>query len=449
MKNPSVEEATALVQYATPAQSRALLAYIAADGNATRAAAALKVDRTTIRDALSSARKRAAARGYAPEFGWNPPAARTEPANTLPEGQRVKGVSDKVNAAGDRIEAWVKSERASDNEAHAAVPPTFAVSKIAQFTDSQGEIRARWTTFKPELTEQHAALEAELRESLRSYVVPVEPVEPPEYFDEDTCGVIPIGDTHIGMLAHEGECGESSDLKIQKRDLLSAMDRLVAGMAPSKVCTIVPLGDNYHADDDNQRTPRGGHKLDVDGRSDKVARVGVDVFRRVIDRALQRFERVNVEVVGGNHDVVTSLWLRIALGLVYEKEPRVWVNPSPSALRVWEFGRCLFAAAHGDGITPEQMLPVVSARYREMWGRALHVYGYQGHRHKKGVVERPGGLVEIFRTMTGQDSFAAKFGHESGRDLVGITCHKLFGEIERKTVGKLLARAHADMLEAA
>ena len=71
------------------------------------------------------------------------------------------------------------------------------------------------------------------------------------------------------------------------------------------------------------------------------------------------------------------------------------------------------------------------------------MYGYQGHRHKRMVIEKDGGVVEVFRTMTGKDAFAAKYGYESGQDLVGITYHRDYGEVERKTVGKLLARAGA------
>jgi len=87
------------------------------------------------------------------------------------------------------------------------------------------------------------------------------------------------------------------------------------------------------------------------------------------------------------------------------------------------------------------MIATMAARYREMWGEAKFVYGFQGHRHRRGVIEKDGGVVEIFRTLTGKDSFAAKYGFESGEDLVGITYHKRFGEVERKTVGKLLARS--------
>ncbi len=438
--NTTVEDAKALVPYASETQARGLLAFIGAEGNLTTAAKALGVNRSTLQQAIAAAKKRAASKGFAPEHGWNPPEKRTEPAGVLPDGFEMEKITDNIDGAGNRLQSWNKGR--IERGPIKPLPAGFVPLRITQATAGDREVM-QWTAYAPGEVERVAAIETALRESMASYIVPVDPVDPPEWVDEDTCGVIPIGDPHIGQLAHADEVGESSDLKIQERDLLQAMDHLVAGMPRSALCTIIPLGDNLHADDDNQRTPAHHHKVDGDGRAHKVARVAVNVFRRLIDRALTRFRQVNVEVVGGNHDVVTSVWLRLALELIYQNEPRVFVNPSPMALRVWAFGKCLFGTCHGDGIKPEDMVGVMAARFRKMWGAAEFVYGFQGHRHRKALVEKGGGLVEVFRTMVGKDAFAAKYGYESGQELVGITYHKLWGEIERKVVGKLLARSGA------
>lgn len=420
---------TDLLPFCTEKQAAAVLALIEHDGNGYNAATALGVTRSTIRSAVQQARKKADASTLRPL----PP--------MHPEGHELKGVSVKRDGDGKITSQWDKSKEAADSPpAFDVVPPGHHVSNVTTGLIN-GKPVIQWVRAPQDKIEQERALIASIRSSLAEYVVPVAPVEPPGFVDEDTHGVIPIGDTHIGMLANKDETGASSDLKIQERDLLSAIDDLVAGMRPSSTCTIIPLGDNIHADDDQQVTPAHKHKLDVDGRAPKVARTAINIYRRMIDRALQRFQSVRVEVVGGNHDVVTSTWLRIALELIYENEPRVFVNPSAAALRVWAFGKNLFATCHGDGIKPENMMGVIAARHREMWGAAEFVYGFQGHRHRKAVIEKDGGVVEVFRTLTGKDAFAAKFGYESGEDMVGITYHKRFGEIERKTVGKLLARS--------
>lgn len=411
----------------TPRQAQVLSVLIRNGGNQAAAGRELGCARESVKDVLQAIQRNA---------------NKLLPVDAVPDDHRLKGVSTFSDGAGNVQGQWAKTELAPvEPPAYEAVPPGFLVRGLSSYVDRTGKVAGQWITAKPEEVARVAALEVALRDSMREYVSPVAACAPPGWVDTETCAVIPIGDPHIGMLAHASEVGESSDMKIQTRDLLSAMDHLVAGMPPSASCTIILLGDNLHADDDRQVTPAHHHKLDVDGRSDKVARTAVDVFRRLADRALQRFLRVNLEVVGGNHDPTTSLWLRVALGLIYENEPRVTVNPSPAALRVWSFGRNMFGTAHGDGMKPEDMMGVMAARYREEWGAAQFCYGFQGHRHKRMVVEKNGGVVEVFRTMTGKDAFAAKYGYESGQDLVGITYHKDFGEVERKTVGKLLARS--------
>lgn len=370
--------------------------------------------------------------------------AHASPPPEVAEGLELRAQTTQVNPDGTLRTRYDKTALARQDEpSFEPVPAGHHVTKTTTRIDADGRVGMQYVTAKHADAAREAALHEALRASLKEYVVPVEPLDPPTYVDGDTHANIPVGDTHIGMLAHASETGEHSDMKIQKRDLVSATGHLVAGMPPSRTCTLILLGDNIHADDDQQVTPAHKHKLDVDGRSDKVARVAVDVFRTMIDLARQRFQLVTVEVVGGNHDPVTSLWLRLSLELLYEHEPRVTVNPSPASLRVWEFGKNLFGTCHGDGIKPENMMSVMAARYREAWGRCPFVYGYQGHRHKRVVLEKDGGVVEVFRTVTGKDAFAAKYGYESGQDLVGITYHREYGEVERKTVGKLLARSGA------
>jgi hypothetical protein len=415
-----------------------------------------KIERTKCSACLSRARRADPAKHAKELAGLRARRARTKqgpsgsvhasPPVEVAEGLELRQQTTQVNPDGTLRTRYDKTALARQDEpSFEVVPAGHHVTKTTTRVDADGRVGMQYVTAKHADAAREAALHDALRASLAEYVVPVAPLDPPVYVDSDTHANIPVGDAHIGMLAHASETGEHSDMKIQKRDLVNATRRLVAGMPPSRTCTIILLGDNIHADDDQQVTPAHKHKLDVDGRSDKVARVAVDVFRTMIDLARQRFEFVTVEVVGGNHDPVTSLWLRLSLELLYENEPRVTVNPSPASLRVWEFGKNLFGTCHGDGIRPENMMSTMAARYREAWGRCPFVYGYQGHRHKRhvGVVEKDGGVVEVFRTMTGKDAFAAKYGYESGQDLVGITYHREYGEVERKTVGKLLARSGA------
>lgn len=435
----TAEQAKALLPYATEAQARCIQAFVAEGGNATKAANRLGLDRTTIRSALKSAQRRAARRGFAPEHGWNPPAERTAAANTLPEGFQLKGVSDFVDDEGNRKAAWIKSrEERGEPE---APPPDFALTNLSQYTDGAGRLIGQWKAFSPEKVAQWQSMIDAVKASVAEFVRPLEPVTPPRFTDRGTMAVYPVGDPHVGMLAHAEETGDDHDLKIAEADLCGAMDRLVSQMPRSSIGVLVPLGDNFHADDNQQRTPAHHHKLDVDSRAHKVARVGVNTFRYMIDRMLTIHDEVHVQIVDGNHDPVTSMWLRFCLEGWYSKEPRVKIFTDPSPIRVWEFGVNMCAAAHGHGVKAVDMAGAMAGRFPQIWGRTKFHYGYQGHKHRRELVEKGGALIEVFQTLAGKDSFAALHAYLAGRSLVGITLHELFGEISRVTCDISWARS--------
>lgn len=436
----TVEHVSALIPYATAAQARCLQAFVNEGGNVTRAARSLGLDRTTVKGALAAATKRAARQGFAPAHGWNPPTERTEPAGVLPPGFELEKLTDNLGPDGERLQVWNKSRQ--ERPVVEAPPPDFALKHLTQATAAGREVMT-WKSFDRDKAAAWEAMLEAVKASVAEFVRPLEPVPPPRFTDRSTMALYPIGDPHVGMLAHREETGEDFDLKIAERDLCSAMDRLVPGMPRSSIGVLIPLGDNFHADDDNQRTPAHHHKLDVDGRKHKVARVGVNTFRYMIDRGLTIHDEMHCRIVDGNHDPVTSLWLRLCLEGWYAHEPRVKIFTDPGHLQVWEFGQSMFGVCHGDGIKPQDMAGVMAARYREIWGRTSFHYGYQGHKHKREMYERHGALIEVFRTLAGKDSFAAKYGYESGRSLVGIVQHELYGEIERKTVDITLARLGA------
>ena len=421
----------ALLPFCTPRQAECVQALIAHEGNAYKAAEALGCSRGTVRSAVKQARAKAdkALRPLPPMH---------------PKGHVLKGVSVKRDGDGNITGQWDKSKEAPDDPAaFEPVPPGHHVSKVSTFVVN-GKPVAQWIQAPQDKIEQEAALHVALKKALSEYVRPVEPLAASVlYTDARTETHYMFGDPHIGMLAYAPETGEAFDLKIAEADLLGAMDRLVAGAAPSRVGVLCPLGDNFHADDDRQVTPAHGHKLSVDSRAPKVARVGINTVRRLIDRGLEKHQEMHVRIVPGNHDPVTSRWLALCLEMLYENEPRVTVFSNVNPVQMWEFGLNMFMLSHGDGFKLEQSAGIMAARAPEMWGRTRFRYSDQGHKHSDATIELPGVLARRHRTLAPKDDFASKFGYESGRDAKAYTFHELYGEIECKTVGIAWARVAA------
>ncbi|MBA3588220.1 LysR family transcriptional regulator [Methylibium sp.] len=356
-------------------------------GSLRAAARALGLNYTTVNGAIRAAKGRASLKGWSPEHDMT---------KTVPEAFVVRGTSTLYDEAGKAKLQWVKT-RLDDEKA--------------------GEV-------------VRAAIAA-LSEDVRA-LAPLTPA--PERVHDDLLCVIPIGDCHIGMYAWAKETGDAFDLDIARKLTTGAIDRLMQAAPPSKTCIILPLGDVFHADDQTNQTPAHRHQLDVDSRYVKVLGVGIEAFRHVILRALQKHERVIVRFVAGNHDP-HSIWaLAFTISAYFANEPRVEVDLSPSKFWFFRFGQVLIGSTHGDTVKHDALLGVMAADRAQDWGQTSRRYWYTGHVHHQSVREYPGVVCESFRTLAAKDAYAAGHGYRAGRDMVAIVHHREHGEIERHRV---------------
>jgi len=351
------------------------------------AARALGVNYGAVDKAIRFAKKKAAIFGYSPQHHM---------VQTVPEPYSVRGVSTYFNKEGKPAGQWVKSQLDSDKR------------------------------------------EAMIREAIKSLSADVKGLAPavrtPVNTAEDLMVVYPLGDPHIGLLAWQKEVGEAFDLDIAKTLTLSAVDRLLQSAPDADIGIVLPLGDVFHADDQSNVTPGHKHQLDVDSRYVKILGVGIETYRHLILRALEKHKRVVVRFVQGNHDPHSVWALAFTIAAYFDKEPRVEVDLSPSKFWFYRFGQVLIGSTHGDTVKHDALLGIMASDRAQDWGETKHRYWYTGHVHHQSVREYPGVLCESFRTLAARDAWAAGHGYRAGRDMVAIVHHKLHGEVERHRV---------------
>ena len=373
----------AIKQWATETEAKYIDATIE-HGSMRSAAAALGVNESSIRHALNWAKKRAALQGHSPAHDMT---------RTVPDGFKVKGVSSLYNGEGKLAAQWVKSD------ADHARREELMREMIASLSE---EVRGR---------------------------APL--TDPPASSCGDLLAVYPMGDPHFGMLSWAKETGEAFDLELARSLTLGAIDRLLASAPPAHTAIVLPLGDVFHADDQSNQTPAHKHQLDVDGRYVKVLGVGIEAYRHVILRALEKHQRVIVRFVSGNHDPHSVWALAFTISAYFSNEPRVEVDLSPSKFWFYRFGSVLIGSTHGDTVKHEALLGVMACDRAEDWGQTKHRYFYTGHVHNTTVKEFPGLVCESFRTLAAKDAYAAGHGYRAGRDMVAIIHHRDHGEVER------------------
>lgn len=389
-------------------------AYAACNGNQSAAARMLKLARPTFMGRLNEA----ARKGF------------MDTAPVLP-GYEIKKTSAQYDKNGNLEKEWVQQQPGSVGKFE--VPEGHFIRGVSALTDASGQIRQQWVKTWQDKQKTQAYIDA-INAAFKGWKGHAKPVKPPKRSEREYLTVYPIADQHVGLLSWGQETGENYDLKIASKRLHDCMQELVAGSRPSRQAIILNLGDWQHADDQRNMTPRSGHQLDVDGRYQKVLRVGIEMMQDCIELALQKHERVIVRNIPGNHDPHASVALTFALAGFYHREKRVTIDTDPSAWWFYRFGDNLLGATHGHRQKPADMAMAMASMRREDWGATRFHHMFFGHIHHITAKEVGDVLVESFRTIASNDAHHAAAGYSSGKSLQSITFHLCAGEKSRNRV---------------
>lgn len=384
MQNQDLE---ALKTWATPGQIRCINAVLET-GSERAAARKLGLHHSTVQSSLKRLREAAALRGHSPDHDMT---------HTTPRGFSVKGTSTLYDESGAIRAQWVKTR--ADDEAREEI-----------------------------LREAFAAMADEIR--------PLPPMDLPSIgaYAEKLCNVFTVTDYHMGMLAWHKEGGDDWDLKIAEDTLYAFFDAMVAGAPAAKVAVLNQLGDFLHQDGLIAETPTSGHSLDSDTRFAKIVRAAVRALRRIIDRLLETHEEVHVIMAEGNHDIVSSLWLRAMFTALYENEPRVTVNDSEIPYYAFRWGTTMLGFHHGHMAKNGQLPAIFAEQFRRMWGETDRCHIHCGHRHHMDFKEHAGAKVFQHPTMAARDAYAARGGWLSERQGLCMTYHLDFGHVGTNVV---------------
>ena len=406
----------------------------------SRAAWARNKERTN----AARAAKRRASRPDLPPYRPAPPRGPTNPAPAVPPmhaGPELAGVSTLTGADGETRAEWNKTRIAGADEPPTAIPETFLLDRASVMQRGDGSTVVQWSSYRQAERDRFEAAKAAIVAHVAEHVRPAAPVAAPAVTDTDLLVAYPLGDPHIGMLAWAAEVGESFDLAIAERELCECMRQLVARSPAAHEAIVANLGDFWHAQDDTQRTPRGGNKLDVDGRAGKVGRVGLRIMTTLVDTALAKHARVRVRSLPGNHDPHSAFWLPEVLRAKYANDPRVTVEDAFNPYQHDVFGRCLLAWAHGDGAKVEALGEIMATDWPEAWGATSFRYWNTGHIHHWTTRELRGCVVDSHRTMAGRDAWHHHAGYRAGRARRALTYNREWGIDSSAVVGVERVRA--------
>lgn len=243
-----------------------------------------------------------------------------------------------------------------------------------------------------------------------------------------------IGDAHIGMLAHADEVGHNFDLKIAERELKVAMHELIDRAPSCERCVIQDMGDMSHYQDFTAKS-ESGHDFDYDGRYPKMIEVCARVMRSIVDKALSKFQFVDVIVNQGNHSRSNDIWMRVFLDNIYQNNERLHVLRNSSVFIPYRMGNTFVMSHHSDKCKPARLIDVMATDFADDWGEATYRYIDIGHiHHRMQVKESPGVTVESWNQLAPSDKYAHDGGWRSRACLTVVMRSKTYGEKGRITI---------------
>ena len=270
-------------------------------------------------------------------------------------------------------------------------------------------------------------------EGILDKIKPQQPISPPATTLENLLAEYNITDFHLGMLAHTEESGADWNIEIAEdlvsRWLLSAMD----SMPDAHTAILNNMGDFSHFSSMVAETPASGNPLDASHRPYLIVRAAIRIMRMLINTLLTKHEHVHVKVCDANHDPYGQLFLRETLRPLYENEPRVSIDDSPTAYYCYEWGDVSLFYHHGNKKNLKQVSEVFVGTFREIYGRTKFSYGRIGHFHHTASTEDCLMRTEIMPTLAPKDNHAASSGYLSNRAAVTVLFHKKYGEVKRIT----------------
>jgi hypothetical protein len=341
----------------------------------------------------------------------------------LPEGMEARTVSKIVDKQGQVVRQSVVAKiHPGDTE----IADGMEAKAITIQQDGQGRITQQWIK-KAKQAPSAAETAKLLREALDGYESNLEPISPPESTIEDELWCLPFGDWHIGSAYKANDPKLSWGSQDTIRDIRQACRELIDAAPVADTCLIQGLGDLCDYDGLDSITPRHKHVLETDMSHGEMLQETSALLDWVVDECRQKFGRVKVSLVRGNHDPMATQALKMFLFGRYMNEPRVDVDISEDPFHIFSHGQSLLWFGHGDDLKASGVPGFVAANYPKEWGKSRFRLAILGHRHHDEVIKVkhwPGMVVETLPAMVRSNRYAYSHGLISWRGMQSITVDK-------------------------
>lgn len=230
---------------------------------------------------------------------------------------------------------------------------------------------------------------------------------------------INIPDLHIGKLAWGKEAGEDYDIKIAVERYKKAVDELVSRVNTDTLGKIIlPVGNDLINVDNASNTTTAGTAVSCDSRFGKMFQTAKTLLIETIDK-LCRIAPVDVVIIPGNHDSISTFTLGEVLDAWYHNTNNVTVINTHTPRKYYQYGQNLIMYTHGHREKLNDLGIICATEQPGLWAATKYRRVHVGHFHHSkqvkfvDVQEFPGFTVKILNSLSSNDAWHAEKGYLS------------------------------------
>ena len=217
---------------------------------------------------------------------------------------------------------------------------------------------------------------------------------------------VSIFDLHLGKLAWGPETGEGNyDYKIAREGFFNVVyekyERAKNQKDIEKILFVV--GNDYLTFDTILSTTTEGTPQDTDLRWMKLFSIGVEMLIESID-LFSSIAPVDVIVVPGNHDKMSSFYIQKCLWAWYNNNEAVNISQDIKTRKYAEYGKSLIGFSHGNK-EKKRIHHLMPLEQPAAWARTKYHEMHLGHYHHEKTVEPNGIITRNLSSISGTDAW--------------------------------------------
>lgn len=243
-----------------------------------------------------------------------------------------------------------------------------------------------------------------------------------KYLNNDLLIECPGIELHLGKLGWHGETGENYDHKIAKERFNQIMREIIATQDVARVGNLfMSIGNDFFNTDTITYTTTKGTPQSNDVRWKKMFLIGLEIYKNALIELRKHFNKIDLNLVQGNHDEMASFYLYIALGQFFKDDEIISFSDDLKKTQCYKFGKNAIFTNHGDK-NLKRLIKSIPAEFYEKWGQSMYRELHLGHLHKEFTIDDDSGLItRRVGSPSGTDEW-----HYSERYVGATPRHQLF-----------------------